>query len=247
MLKADSIQFYGRTADDVLTMFCMSADLDALKERTILDCPGGPSSLTAVLAGKGIDVTACDPLYALPAEELRSRALEAQKLIRSLSSSEDTETWFDRKHEQQRESLELFLSDRDANPQRYLAASLPDLPFSNGEFDLVLSGHLLFIYSPISDGGLMKSGGFELDWHRAALAELCRVSRSEVRIYPAHTTGLIAQQHEYAKLLINSLPPGWKGEFTTPQYFQGMIGSTAGLRLWLNLPKAESTALKSIS
>ncbi len=56
---------------------------------------------------------------------------------------------------------------------RYLAASLPSLPFRSGEFDLALCSHLLFFYSdPLS-----------LEFHRAALRELCRVA-SEVRVFP---------------------------------------------------------------
>ena len=40
------------------------------------------------------------------------------------------------------------------------------------------------------------------------------------------------ERHYYAKWLLNHLPLGWNGEFTTPHYFQGMIGCTDGLRLW---------------
>lgn len=230
----DSIQFYGRTADDVLQMFGLSTDYETLKGSVILDCPGGPSSLTAVLASKGIDAMACDPLYAMSADWLRGKALETQKFLRSFGPSADGASWLDQKHEQQREGLEIFLADRDANPQRYTTGALPNLPFATGRFSLVLSGHLLFTYAPMCDGGWMKQGGFNLDWHRAALAELCRVSCSEVRIYPAHTAGMIACRHDYAKILIDNLPPGWQGEFTAPQYFQGVIGCTVGLRLWFD-------------
>jgi len=63
------------------------------------------------------------------------------------------------------ESLEAFLADREAHPERYLAASLPELPFASGSFDLVLSGHLLFSYAPVADGGLMTGSGLDLPWH----------------------------------------------------------------------------------
>ena len=92
----------------------------------------------------------------------------------------------------------------------------------------------MFSYAPVEEGGLMVGDGLDLDWHHAALIELCRVSRFEVRIYPAHTTALIAERHHYAKWLLNHLPLGWNGEFTTPHYFEGMIGCTDCLRLWLS-------------
>ena len=105
----------------------------------------------------------------------------------------DPADWLDQKHAHQRSALEIFLADRGACPQRYLAEALPCLPFPSSHFDLVLSGHLMFSYAPVEEGGLMVSDGLDLDWHHAALIELCRVSTFEVRIYPAHTTALIAE------------------------------------------------------
>jgi hypothetical protein len=58
------------------------------------------------------------------------------------------------------------------------------------------------------------------------------VSRFEVRIYPAHTTALIADLHHYAKWLLNHLSLGWNGKLTSLNLFQGMIGCTDYLRLW---------------
>ena len=51
-----------------------------------------------------------------------------------------------------------------ANPEAYLAASLPALPFEDGSFDLVLCGHLLMAYAPLADGGLYEEGCFNLAW-----------------------------------------------------------------------------------
>jgi ubiquinone/menaquinone biosynthesis C-methylase UbiE len=53
-------------------------------------------------------------------------------------------------------------------------ASLPRLPFPDGRFDLVLSSHFLFTYADRLD----------LEFHRAALRELHRVARREVRVFP---------------------------------------------------------------
>ena len=169
------------------------------------------------------------PSYA----QLRLKHAAAQVLLRPIAKDSDPADWLDQKHAHQRSAFEIFLADRGACPQRYLAEALPCLPFPSSHFDLVLSGHLMFSYAPVEEGGLMVSDGLDLDWHHAALIELCRVSRFEVRIYPAHTSyALIAERHHYAKWLLNHLPLGWNGEFTTPHYFQGMIGCTDGLRLW---------------
>ena len=117
-------------------------------------------------------------------------------------------------------------------PQHYLAAALPSLSLLSDHFDLVLSGHLLFSYAPVEAGGLMASGGFNLDWHHAALLELYRVSKMEVCVYPAHTHSLIAERHNYAQWLLKHLPPGRRGELTTPLYFLRLIGCTDDLHLW---------------
>lgn len=46
-----------------LSMFSLSDDLQGLQGCKVLDCPGGPSSFTTMLAAAGIDAVACDPLY----------------------------------------------------------------------------------------------------------------------------------------------------------------------------------------
>ena len=127
--------------------------------------------------------------------------------------------------------LQEFLAARRAHPDRYLAAALPELPFPDRSFDLVLSGHLLFSYAPLADGGLMAGQGLDLAWHRRALAELCRVSRRQVRLYPAHTIALEAARHPYAEALLAELPAGWGGRFVPSRYDQGHQGCTDALQL----------------
>ncbi len=53
---------------------------------------------------------------------------------------------------------------------------MPSLPFDNGQFDLALVSHLLFLYSEQLDFG----------FHLAAIEELLRVAK-EVRIFPLLT------------------------------------------------------------
>lgn len=231
-MQFEQVIFYGRGGHQGLAMF--NLDPAAWAGRRVLDCPGGPGSLPAVLRAAGVDVTAVDPLYGLDAEGLaqRSRA-DLDAALATMASSPAIRPDFDlaacrREHEQ---ALEDFLADRAQHPDCYLNASLPELPFPDGHFDLVLCGHLLFSYAPRSDGGLVPHGGFDLDWHRRALAELLRVSREAVRLYPAHTMERQAKRHPYAEALLAHLPPGWRGRFAPSRYDQGHEGITEALEL----------------
>ena len=54
-MRLNEVLFYGRTAENVLSMFGLSDDLQGLEGCKVLDCPSGPSSFTAMLAAAGID------------------------------------------------------------------------------------------------------------------------------------------------------------------------------------------------
>ncbi|MOA38835.1 hypothetical protein D3C78_1605600 [compost metagenome] len=62
-----------------------------------------------------------------------------------------------------------------------MLAMLPELPFSNESFGLVLCSHFLFLYGEQFDG----------TFHRQAINELLRVCRKggQVLIYPLKTLG----------------------------------------------------------
>jgi ubiquinone/menaquinone biosynthesis C-methylase UbiE len=72
-------------------------------------------------------------------------------------------------------SMKQFLNDYEQGKEegRYIAASLPKLPFDDNSFDIALSSHFLLLYSDILD----------LDFHLKAIDEMLRIS-SEVRIFP---------------------------------------------------------------
>jgi hypothetical protein len=228
-----TVVFFGRTGEEALAMFELDPADWAGAE--VLDCPGGPGSLAARLHGAGLQVTAADPLYVLDNAALVERArADLEVAMEQMAANPDFHADFDleRCRALRRQAIDDFLADRARDPEAYVAASLPELPFAAASFDLVLSGHLLFSYAPRSVGGLVEDGGFDLAWHLAALAELLRVSRREVRLYPAHTLQGIGVRHPYAEALLQDLPPGWSGAFTSPPYDQGHRGCTDGLRLW---------------
>lgn len=233
-MQFDSVVFYGRLGEQALRMFHLAEELPRWRGASLLDCPGGPGSLAARLRREGCEVTAVDPLYALEPAELERRALaDLDHTMAVQASSPTLRSDFDLEacRLEHLEALQEFLADRRAHPDRYLAAALPELPFPDRSFDLVLSGHLLFSYAPLADGGLMAGAGLDLAWHRCALEELCRVSRREVRLYPAHTIALEAIRHPYAEALLAELPAGWRGRFLPSRYDQGHQGCTDALQL----------------
>ena len=226
------VVFFGRTGKEALEFF--NLDLAVWRGCRVLDCPGGPGSFTALARAAGVECVAADPLYALPQEELERRCrddisftlerLEGSTMVRPAFDLAQFRTG-------KQEALETFLADRRLHPDAYSPAALPSLPFAAASFDLVLSGHLLFCYAPIADGGLSDHQDFDLPWHRRALAELLRLSRREVRIYPAHTMELEPRVHPWVAPLLAALPPGWEGRLEPTSYDEGFAGETPMLLL----------------
>jgi hypothetical protein len=167
-----------RGFDEYRAMFDL-ADV-GLAERAILDCPGGASGFPAGARARGARVTSVDPAYLIPPAELIPRArrdtLHGNRYVREHPELYVFE-WFadaDDHAASRLASLEAFAADFSGPGDRYVPARLPELPFADGAFDLVLSGHLLFTYPDHMDGAA----------HLAALRELVRVSRHQVRVFP---------------------------------------------------------------
>ncbi|MFJ2187237.1 hypothetical protein ACIOJE_04625 [Kitasatospora sp. NPDC087861] len=166
-----------RSFDEYRAMFALTdRDLD----QRILDCPGGAASFTAEAGRRGVDTVAVDPEYAHHREQL---GVLAEREVRHKHADLVREapnhvwTWFgdpERYTRLRTASARDFTADIAARPDRYVAGSLPHLPFATRSFDLVLSSHLLFSYGARLDE----------DFHLAALFELARVARREVRLFP---------------------------------------------------------------
>jgi len=151
-MEFSKVVFYGRLGEQALKMFGLEEELERWRGVKVLDCPGGPGSLPALLRGHGCDVTAVDPLYALPLKELRRQALDDLETTMAIqAASDDLRSDFDLEacRQEHLHTMELFLADREAHPASYQAAALPKLPFADGSFPLVLSGHLLLAYAPL--------------------------------------------------------------------------------------------------
>lgn len=130
--------------------------------------------------------SSCDPLYAFTASEIRERiAGTADKIIEETRRNQHEFVWTTISSPEEllsvrMEAMDIFLADyEDGKEQgRYLNAELPEVPFSDGAFDLAICSHLLFLYSTQLGEA----------FHRAAFTELCRVAH-EVRIFPLVALG----------------------------------------------------------
>ncbi|MFD5464242.1 methyltransferase domain-containing protein [Kitasatospora sp. NPDC127059] len=146
----------------------------------VLDCPGGAASFVAEAGRQGIDAVAVDREYAVHREELGLLVERETSFKRDLLVRETTgwsRSWYadaDDMIRQWTANARLFRADIAARPERYAAGALPELPFPDDSFDLVLSSHLVFSY-----GNRLGREAV-----RAALLELARVARREVRLFP---------------------------------------------------------------
>lgn len=180
-LELRSVSFFGRTLAEYAQFFAL--DMTALKGKSVLDVAAGPSSFTAEACKRGVDAVAVDPLYGCRPEALAAhvtmdyRAMFAQvrakpelfRLKKAFASIDEAE-------ESRRAAAARFLADYEAQfvHNRYIGAALPQLPFLDRAFDVVLCAHFLFLYAK----------QFDFAFHVEACRELVRVSRDEVRIHP---------------------------------------------------------------
>ncbi|MEU3569120.1 methyltransferase domain-containing protein [Kitasatospora sp. NPDC036755] len=198
----------------------------------VLDCPAGAASFVAEAGQRGVDAVAVDLQYAEHREELGrlvERETEFKRELLVKETAGNVWSWYtdpDDMIRRWKASARAFRADIVARPERYLAGSLPRLPFADDSFDLVLSSHLLFSY-----GNRLGE-----DFHRAGLRELARVARREVRIFPlvvydtgARYEGLGALREELAELGVPSRVERVAYEFQ-PGADEMLVLSTAGYR-----------------
>jgi SAM-dependent methyltransferase len=170
-----------RSYDEYAAMFALgSRELAG----SVLDCSSGASEFAAVAADRGARTVAVDPAYAMPRERLAEQAREDTERggdIAQRYADRFTWRWYggpERRDRMRQQALARFVTDRVVRPQRYVAAQLPQLPFTDDAFDLALCSHLLFTWADVLGRA----------WHAAALGELARVAR-EVRVFPTVVQG----------------------------------------------------------
>ena len=169
---------WGRSFDEYLDMFNLfEKDL----ARDIVGVGDGPASFNALMNQRGTPIVSVDPIYRYSEAELRQRIQETyDDVIAQAHRNQDKFVWthvssVDELADIRMQAMETFCRDFESGKQqgRYIDASLPNLPFPEGHFDLVLSAHLLFFYSANRD----------LAFHLDAIRELLRIG-TEVRIFP---------------------------------------------------------------
>jgi hypothetical protein len=150
----------------------------------ILGCGDGPASFNAEATARGHTVISCDPIYVFPGEEIRQRVQDTHETVISqvhLNPGAYVWSYFlnpDHLGQCRMTAVRRFLEDFEQGMAegRYVTASLPSLPFEDGQFDIALCSHLLFLYSD----------HLSLDFHQASIVELLRVA-AEVRVFPLVT------------------------------------------------------------
>ena len=169
---------WGRSLDEYRLMFALS---HVELQSKILGCGDGPASFNAEMHQLGNKVVSVDPIYSLTKQQIEKRVVETyDTIVAQCKTNYHNFLWTyftDPDHLGQRRlaAMKIFLQDFDAglDEGRYIAESLPLLSFADGEFDLALCSHLLFLYSE----------HLSLEFHIDAIRQMCRVAR-EVRIFP---------------------------------------------------------------
>jgi hypothetical protein len=177
-IRYDDIVPWGRSYEEYVRMFNLSeSDL----ARKILGCGDGPASFNSGMFASGKKVVSIDPIYRFSKEQIKNKIDERyDEIVRKTEAHRDKFIWTTFRNvqelaESRMRAMNDFLSDYETglNEKRYIYGALPDLPFENDEFDLVLSSHLLFFYSE----------NLDFDFHIRSITEMLRLAR-EVRIFP---------------------------------------------------------------
>jgi hypothetical protein len=202
---------WGRSFEEYRRMFALSEE--DLSGR-ILGCGDGPASFNAEAAARGHTVVSCDPLYACPATEIERRVQDCYAdLITQVRRNLDAFVWQefadpDALGRCRLAAMRCFVADFETGKSegRYVAASLPRLPFEDGRFDLAIISHFLFLYSDRLD----------LEFHERSIEELLRVA-SEVRIFPLLTLEGKLSAH-VGPIHTHLAGKGWKVEHAVVPY-----------------------------
>lgn len=171
----------GRSYEEYVSMFGLTeGDL----QLRILGCGDGPAGFNAMLTKQGGTVVSIDPIYAFEAAQIRMRIAETYETVMAqMRNNQHDYLWSvissveDLGHVRL-SAMETFLTDFEfgKSSDRYVVGELPSLPFENGQFDIALSSHFLFLYSAHLSG----------EFHLHSLREMLRVAH-EVRIFPLLT------------------------------------------------------------
>ncbi|MFS0891057.1 SAM-dependent methyltransferase [Peribacillus frigoritolerans] len=223
-LDLERIIFIGRTFKEYLDMFSLS--VEELRGKKILDCPAGACSFTAVDNKSGLDVTACDIAYYHSGEDLKYKGLQdIEHAMEHMQNAKSNYIWkyfkdIEGLRKNRLSALNDCVRDMRKSSDRYVPVTLPSLPFKDGEFDILLSAHFLFMYADRLD----------YQFHIETLNELLRVTKEEIRIFPI--VDLEGKRYEHLdKLIIYLADNGCTvEEVKVPYEFQANANSMLKIR-----------------
>jgi hypothetical protein len=185
----DKVVPWGRSYDEYVAMFALSErDLAG----RILGCGDGPAGFNSVLTKRGGRAVSVDPIYRFSAGQIRSRILQTcDEVLRQTRKNRRDYVWrnipsIEELRRVRMAAMEEFLQDFPAGRRRgrYVEGTLPALPFRDGEFDIALCSHFLFLYSAL----------FSEDFHVQSIREMCRVA-GEARIFPLLELSAVQSRH----------------------------------------------------
>jgi len=177
-MELESIVPWGRSFNEYQAMFALSA---ADLQKSMLGCGDGPACFNAELTKIGGNIVSIDPVYQFNSEQIGSRITQVYPEVMSqVAKNKADYIWttiasVEDLGRVRMQAMACFLDDFEQGKVegRYKQALLPELPFSNDEFELALCSHYLFLYSDHVDQAQ----------HILSMLELCRVAK-EVRVYP---------------------------------------------------------------
>lgn len=174
---------WGRSFDEYIAMFALTpCDL----EKRILACGDGPASFNSFVTRAGGRVVSVDPLYRFKGPQIRARVAETkEQVLGQVRANRSQFVWSSIKSAEHLErvranAMNQFLDDYDLGRAqgRYIAAALPNLPFTDASFDSAICSHVLFLYSDHLTGA----------FHVASIRDMLRVA-DEVRVFPVLELG----------------------------------------------------------
>ncbi|MGB3138894.1 MAG: hypothetical protein WBB18_18945, partial [Nodosilinea sp.] len=140
-MKLDNVVPWGRTLSEYQAMFNLSeADLGT----AMLGCGDGPASFNAEMTQLGHSVVSVDPIYQFSAEHIEQRVrATCETIISQVNQNSDRYVWqhfrdANELGQARLRAMETFLLDYEPGKAegRYLCQTLPNLNFSDRQFEL---------------------------------------------------------------------------------------------------------------
>jgi len=186
---------WGRSYEEYVDMFSLTEWDLGLR---ILGCGDGPAAFNSKLTDRGGRVVSVDPIYAFDSAQIKSRIDETYEVVMAqLLKNQGDYVWnnitsVEKLGEMRISAMNDFLTDFTLGKHegRYVTGELPLLPFGEGQFDIALSSHFLFLYS----------SQLTSDFHIKAIREMLRVAH-EVRIFPL--VSLDGSQSQHLRMVVD--------------------------------------------